>query len=96
LRAASPSQIHAPPDTALARFAEKMDAAKRAPAWYEPARIEAIADQGGYGRRMYKIKSAFGTYCVTLDSQQSPNGQDRMSVSATPKVTTCPRELPMR
>ena len=95
LRTASPNQIHAPADTALTRFAEKMEAATRAPAWYEPAKIEAIADEGGYGRRMYKIKTAFGTYCATYESNHSPDGVDRTNTGTVPKLTNCPRELPI-
>jgi hypothetical protein len=95
LRAASPNKNQWAADTALSRFNEKMDAATRAPAWYEPAKIEPVLDQGGSGRHIYKIKTAFGTYCATYESEQSRDGVDRTNGHRGPTITNCPRELPM-
>ncbi|MES2299965.1 MAG: hypothetical protein V4582_23205 [Pseudomonadota bacterium] len=93
LRAASPKQIHAPVNTPQSRLQAGIAEAAAAvpPKWYEPARIEALADQGGYGRRIYKITTFKGTYCVTYESNHAPDGLDVMANGIKPKPTTCPR-----
>lgn len=89
LRRASPSQIHAPVSTPQTRLIAGLNDAK-VQHWYDAAQIEEIPDQSGSGRRISKVKTALGTYCVTYQSNNSaldgfePN-------KGGPKVTNCPR-----
>ncbi|MES2127994.1 MAG: hypothetical protein V4463_12035 [Pseudomonadota bacterium] len=92
LRRASPSKIHAPAESPAARLAAGIEEATRPPRWYEPAKIIAIADQGGYDRRMYKVITFKGTYCVTYESNHAPDGIDPFKHGPIPKLTNCPRE----
>ena len=89
LRRESPSQIHAPANTPQTRLIAGLHAAK-VQHWNDPVEIEEIPDEGGNGKRMAKVKTAFGTYCTTHDSNRSavdgfePNKRG-------PKITNCPR-----
>lgn len=84
--------IKAPPDTPHSRLAKGIELANElAPRrWYEQPKIKELIDPGGYGRKRYRIITALGTFCVTYDSPQSPDGRDPVTRGATPKYTNCP------
>jgi hypothetical protein len=58
----------------------------------EAPKIEEIIDPGGYGRRVYRVIGAAGTYCITYESNHAPDGLDSMSNGIKPKITTCPKD----
>lgn len=86
------ARIKAPKDSPQLRLARGIEhAAEMAPPrWYEPAKIKEIIDPGPYGRRRYRVVTAFGTYCATYESNRSPDGRDVMQKGPTPKLTNCP------
>ena len=93
LRKESPgNHIVAAPNTPQTRLAAGIEAATRAPHLWEAPRIEPVMDQGGYDRKIYKVTSAGGVYCVYYDSNHTPNGLDTMKNGIKPKIATCPRE----
>ena len=64
-----------------------------APKFYEAPRVTAIQDQGvGWGRRIDKVQTAFGTYCITYESNHGGDGRDVFKDALRPKVRNCPRE----
>ena len=83
--------ITAPADTAATRLAKGFDdAAAAAPnRWFEAPKVEALLDPGGYGRRMYRVTGAAGTYCITVESNHAPDGLDSMKNGIHQKVTDC-------
>jgi hypothetical protein len=95
LHKASPNQLNAQPDSSLSRLAAGINAAAAAvpPKWYEAPRVEPLFDQGGYGRRIYKVTTATGTYCVFYESNHAPDGVDVIKNGIRPKNSLkCPRE----
>ena len=86
------ARIKAPKDSPQLRLARGIEhAAEMAPPkWYEPAKVKEIIDPGPYGRRRYRVVTAFGTYCTTYESNRSPDGRDVMQKGPTPKHTNCP------
>ena len=58
--------------------------------WYEKAKVTEIIDPGGNGRRRYRVVGIAGTYCVTIDSNRTPNGRDPIQHAILPKITNCP------
>lgn len=60
------------------------------PKWYEAAKIKELIDPGGYGRRRYRVITAFGTHCVTQDSNHSPGAHLDWGKRVEPKMTNCP------
>ena len=92
LRKAYPGQpITAPVDNAHTRMAKKMQtAADNVPnKWYEAPKITEVLDPGPYGRRRYRVVGAFGTYCITVESNHAPDGIDQMAKGIVQKITTC-------
>lgn len=85
-------RFSSPVSTPHTRLIAGIAAAERGPHIWEAARIVPIADQGGYDRRIYKVITAVGTYCVYYDSNHTPNGIDTMKNGIKPKVASCPRE----
>jgi hypothetical protein len=93
LRKESPGgHISAPVRTPQSRLVAGIESATRAPRAWEAPRIEPVMDQGNYGRRIYKVTTALGTYCVYYDTVNTPNGQDMMKNGIKPKTMQCPRE----
>lgn len=84
--------ISAPADTAQKRFERGVaEAADLAPnKWYEAPKVQEILDEGGYGRKRYRVVGAGGTYCVTYESNHAPDGLDTMRNGIKPKLTNCP------
>jgi len=94
LRRAYPAaRIEAPASTRQTRLEQGFaDAADAAPnRWFEAPKISAIQDPGGVGRRRYRVVTAGGTYCVTYESNNAPDGRDSMKDGIKPKITTCPQ-----
>ena len=87
------ARIKAPKDSPQLRLARGIEhAAEMAPPkWYEPAKIKEIIDPGQYGRRRYRVITAFGTYCTTYESNRGPDGQDVFQRGPQPKHTNCPK-----
>ena len=91
LRKASPSQIHAPVDSAATRLAAGIERATRRPTLLEPAKIEPITDQTEFGRRIYKVTTALGSYCVYYESNHRAV-VDNFNTGSKPHIGNCPRE----
>lgn len=58
----------------------------------EAPKMEEIIDPGGYGRRVTRVTSSLGTYCITYESNHAPDGIDSMQNGIKPKITTCPKD----
>lgn len=88
------ARIKAPPDSPQIRLVKGIEhAAEMAPPkWYEAPKVEELIDPGGYGRRRYRVITANGTYCVTIESNHAPDGIDTMKNGIKPKITTCPKD----
>lgn len=85
--------LRSTPRTAQQKLAEGIASAIAPPKFYEPARITAVQDQGvGWGRRIEKVETAFGTYCITHESNHGGDGRDVFRDALQPKIRTCPRE----
>lgn len=86
------ARIKAPPDSPQIRLVKGIEhAAEMAPPkWYEANKVQEIIDPGGYGRRRYRVITANGTYCITVESNHAPDGIDTMKNGIKPKLTTCP------
>jgi hypothetical protein len=84
-------RIKAPPDSPQIRLVKGIEEAAELapPEWYQPAKVKEIIDPGPYGRKRYRITTAFGTYCTTYDSSHTPNGIDSMKNGIQPKHTNC-------
>jgi hypothetical protein len=77
------------PQTRLARgFADAADAVPNR--WFEAPKVQELIDPAGEGRRRHKVVGAGGTYCVTFDGVQTPNGRDTMKNGLPSKTTNCP------
>ncbi len=85
-------QIQAPADTKLTRLQKGFADAAAAvpPKWFEAPKVEEIVDEGGYGRKRYRVSTAGGTYCVTYEGVNAPDGIDIMKNGIQSKFTTCP------
>ena len=83
--------IKKPVDTPQVRLEKGIElAAEMAPPkWYQPAKIKELTDPGQFGRKRYRVITAYGTYCMTYESANSPNGQDHFTRGNKPKVTNC-------
>ena len=58
----------------------------------EAPKIQEIIDPGGYGRRVDRVITSTGTYCITYESNHAPDGIDSMQNGIKPKITTCPKD----
>ena len=92
LRKESPGQIRAPADTALTRLAAGIESATAPPKLWQAPKIENVQDQGGYDRRIYKVTTGAGVYCIYYESNHAPDGLDSMKRGIPPKIMSCPRE----
>lgn len=88
--------IKAPPNTPQIRLAKAFDEAAAAVPnkWYEKPKVEELLDDGGYGRRIYKVTGANGTYCITVESNHAPDGIDVIQNGIKPKITNCGNNPP--
>ncbi|MFL6657855.1 MAG: hypothetical protein ACJ8GW_07290 [Massilia sp.] len=82
----------APGNSAHARMERKMEDAfdQAPPKWYQAAKFKEIGDASGSGRRIYRITTALGTFCVSYASNHEHNGQDAMQHGSRPFYTNCP------
>lgn len=92
VRKEEPHEVTPLQDSRMSRLASGIEAATAPPRVGNAPKVEEIADQGGYGRRIYKVTTAVSTYCVTYESNHAPDGRDSMRDGLPPKITTCPRE----
>lgn len=83
--------IAAPADTPQTRLAKGFAAAADAAPnrWFEAPKVTEILDPGPYGRRRYRVVGALGTYCITIESNHGPDGQDIIKNGIKPKITNC-------
>jgi hypothetical protein len=90
MRKNGPKFIRAPVSTPQSRFAAGIAAAADAvpPKWYQAARIVPVGDQGGDGPRMYKIVTAFVTYCITIGTNHGSD--DSMKNGPKKSYSLCP------
>lgn len=85
--------LRSPAQTDQQKLAAGIVRAVAPPRFYEPARITKIQDQGvGWGRRVEKVQTAFGTYCITHEGNHGGDGRDVFKDALQPKLRTCPRE----
>jgi hypothetical protein len=86
--------IPARADTAQTRLQRGFDAAALAVPnhWYEAPKVVEMMDEGGYGRKIYKVISPAGTYCIYFESNHAPDGIDVFQHGPNSKTATCPRE----
>jgi hypothetical protein len=92
LRKESPGHhADSPHSSPESRLAAGIDSAKRPRLWEAPI-IVPIADQGQNGRRIYKIITGKGIYCIYVDANHTPNGVDMMQKGIHQKFGSCPRE----
>jgi hypothetical protein len=84
--------ISKPADSPQIRLAQGIEDAYDAvpPKWYQSAKIKEIIDPGQYGRKRYRITTAFGTFCMTYESPNSPTALLDPSKRVEPKMTNCP------
>lgn len=84
--------IRAPIDTAQKRLVKGMALAHElAPGkWYEAPKMAELIDPGGQGRRRYRVMTAAGPMCWTVDAPHTPNGRDQAKGAGPPKLTNCP------
>ncbi len=84
--------IRAPIDTAHKRLVKGIALAHELapPKWYEQAKVKELIDPGGQGRRRYRVMTAGGPMCWTVDAQHTPNGRDLGKPQGAPKMTNCP------
>jgi hypothetical protein len=93
LRAHSPGgRFSDAPATPNAKLVAGIEKATRAPKLWEAPRIENVQDQGGYDRRIYKVKTALGEYCIYKESNHAPDGLDVFKRGVGEKLMSCPRE----
>ncbi len=87
------ARIKAPKDSPQLRLERGIELANELapPKWYQPAKVKEIIDPGQYGRRRYRVTTAFGTYCTTYESIQAPDGRDIMQKGFQAKHTNCPK-----
>lgn len=85
--------IKKPADSPQIRLVRGMEDAYDAasPKWYEAPKAKEVIDPGGYGRKRYRVTTAFGTYCVTQESDRSPGAQLDVGKRVEPKITNCPK-----
>ena len=88
--------IRAPIDTAQKRLVKGIELAHELapPKWYQPAKVKELIDPAGYGRKRYRVTTAMGTYCMTYESNHSPDGRDPMTRNTAPKLTNCDTDQP--
>ncbi|WP_426102634.1 hypothetical protein [Massilia sp. TSP1-1-2] len=84
--------IKKPVDTAQSRLEKGIALANELapPRWYEQAKVKELIDPGQYGRKRYRVVTAYGTYCMTYESAHSPDGRDQATRNSAPKMTICP------
>lgn len=88
-----PNRLRARPRTAHQKLASRIENALAPPKLYEAPRITAVQDQGvGWGRRIDKVVTGNGTYCITYESNHGGDGRDVFKDALEPKIRTCPRE----
>jgi hypothetical protein len=75
-----------------AKLVAGIEKATRAPKAWEAPRIESVQDQGGYDRRIYKVTTATGVYCIYKESNHAPDGLDVIKRGVGEKLMSCPRE----
>jgi len=88
------ASIPARVDTPQTRLQRGFDAAAQAVPnhWYEAPKVIEMMDEGGYGRKIYKVIGAAGTYCFYAESNHAPDGLDVFQHGPNSKTATCPRE----
>ena len=92
LRKESPAhRADSPVSTPQSRLEAGFAEAYRPKAWEAPV-ITELSDQGQNGRRIYKVKTGLGTYCIYVDGNSTPNGIDMMQNGIKHKTQKCPRE----
>ena len=96
LRKDAPAALQAPADTRMSRLAAGIEGARPKPKWNEAARIEEITDQSGSGKRIYKVITAFGTYCAIYQGNNTAHAIDDLKYGNKPLLVKCPTPLRMR
>ena len=78
-------------DSAQKRLAKGIEAAHAAAPnkWYQAARIEDFTPPGDDARKIYKITTAFGTYCVRYKDKNRAFNQGAANLGE-PLIGACP------
>lgn len=58
----------------------------------EAPKIQEIIDPAGLGRRVDRVITSTGTYCVVHESNHALDGIDSMQRGIQPKIMTCPKD----
>jgi hypothetical protein len=62
------------------------------PRWYEAARIELFSAEND-ARKIYQIKTAFGTFCMYYPDKNSTSTASGAADFGQPKVASCPKRF---
>lgn len=84
--------VRAPVSTPYTRFVKGVELAHELapPKWYEAPKIQEVIDPGQWGRKRTRVITAFGTYCITNDSNRPRAGNDVISKRPEPIMSNCP------
>jgi hypothetical protein len=79
-------------ETALQRLARGINEAHEAAPnkWYQAARIEDITPPGDDARKIYRITSALGSYCVRYPDKNKPGFDHGQANLGEPLIGACP------
>jgi hypothetical protein len=85
-------RLSASAETALQRLARGIDQAHQAAPnrWYQAARIEDITPPGDDARKIYRIATALGTYCVHYKDKNRPGVDHGQANSGEALIGACP------
>jgi hypothetical protein len=87
-----PGRLSASVETALQRLARGIDQAHQAAPnkWYQAAKIEDITPPGDDERKIYKITTVAGTYCVRYKDKNRPGVDHGQANLGEPLMGACP------
>jgi hypothetical protein len=89
LRKAHPQLPQTVYDSVQSKLANGIAAAAKR-SWISGATTEEIFSPNGTGRRMYKIVTPAGFYCVTYESDSAAAGDDTMQHGVQKIISNCP------
>jgi hypothetical protein len=85
-------RLSASVETALQRLARGIEQAHDAAPnkWYQAARIEDITPPGDDARKIYRITTALGSYCVRYPDKNKPGFDHGQANLGDPLIGACP------
>jgi hypothetical protein len=87
-----PPRLSASVETALQRLARGIDQAHQAAPnkWYQAAKIEDITPPGDDARKIYRITTVLGTYCVRYKDKNRPGVDQGQANLGDALIGACP------